>query len=121
MELIVLQALVLAHERLDLYGHLLNSVRSVIFFGVPHRGSDVAFWAAFAASLLQHALLGFRGNPTYVESLKRNSKTFADISRQFVARGAKLQIRTFYETIKMGNQLAGIPPLVNLSADARLR
>lgn len=59
MELIVLQALVLAHERLDLYGHLLNSVRSVIFFGVPHRGSDVAFWAAFAASLLQHALLGF--------------------------------------------------------------
>ena len=40
MELIVLQALVLAHERLDLYGHLLNSVRSVIFFGVPHRGSD---------------------------------------------------------------------------------
>lgn len=64
---------------------------------VPHRGADIAFWAAFAARLLRNAKLGFSGNPANVEALQRNSRICADISRQFVVRSSKLSIRTFFD------------------------
>jgi hypothetical protein len=80
-------------------------VRGLVFFGVPHRGSDVAFWGSFAANLLKITQLGFGTNTRFVEALKRNSETFADISQQFIERAANLPIRTFYETEKLLNQL----------------
>lgn len=97
--------MILANERSDYYGKLLDSIKAVIFMAVPHRGADLAFWAAFAARLVKDVQLGFRGNPAFVEALQRNSRACADISRQFVGRSAKLSIRTFFETEKMGNQL----------------
>jgi hypothetical protein len=78
-----------------------------MFFAVPHRGSDIAYWASFAASLLNTVQLGFGTHKTFVKDLTRNSATFAHIAQQFVERAAPLQIRTFYETDKMGNQLVG--------------
>lgn len=97
--------MILANERSDHYEKLLASIKASIFMAVPHRGADIAFWAAFAARLLKNAQLGFGGNPAYVEALQRNSRICADISRQFVGRSSKLSIRTFFETEKMGNQL----------------
>lgn len=97
--------MILANERPDHYEKLLHSVRASIFMAVPHRGADIAFWAAFAARLLRDAQLGFAGNPAYVNALQRNSRTCANISRQFVGRSTNLSIRTFFETEKMGNQL----------------
>jgi hypothetical protein len=99
------QALILAHERSDYYGHLLQHIRALIFLGVPHRGADAAYWAKFAARLLQFGQLGFGTNPAYVSALQKNSTTFTNISGQFVGRAAPLLIRTFFETEKMGNQL----------------
>jgi hypothetical protein len=84
---------------------LLDSVRGLVFFGVPHRGSDIAYWGNFAANLLKITQLGFGTNTSFVEALKRNSATFADISQQFIERGANLPIRTFYETERLWNQL----------------
>jgi hypothetical protein len=84
---------------------LLDSVRGLVFFGVPHRGSDIAFWGNFAANLLKITQLGFGINTSFVEALKRNSTTFADISQQFSELGANLPIRTFYETEKLWGQL----------------
>lgn len=95
----------IAHERSGVYGDLLSSVRGSVFFGVPHRGSDVAYWGLYAANLLKYAQLGFGTNTKFVEALDRNSHEFADICDQFIERGANLKIRTFYETEKMGNQL----------------
>jgi hypothetical protein len=97
--------MILAHGRLRHYADLLNSVRGLVFFGVPHRGSDVAYWGNFAANLLKITQLGFSTNTSFVEALKRNSETFADISQQFIERGANLPIRTFYETEKLLNLL----------------
>lgn len=100
-----MKALIAAHERSSEYGDLLNCVRGSVFFAVPHRGADMAYWANFAANLLQITQLGFGTNNSFVHSLKRNSETLADISQQFIERGARLQIRTFYETEKLCNQL----------------
>ena len=100
-----LKALILAHEQLEEYGDLLNSVRGSVFFGVPHRGADAAYWANFAANLLEIAQLGFGTNTKFVAALRRNSETLANISQQFIWRAARLDIRTFFETEKLCNQL----------------
>src|SRR5436305_4388400 len=92
-----------AHGRLSMFGDLLSSVRGVIFFGVPHRGADLASSASFATNLIN--LLGINTNQSFVTALQRNSKTFMDISEQFIERAARLQIRTFYETEKLYHQL----------------
>jgi hypothetical protein len=101
----IIKALILANEQSRHYPDLLNSVRGLVFFGVPHRGSDVAYWGNFAANLLKITQLGFGTNTSFVKVLKRNSTAFAEISQQFIGCGANLPIRTFYETEKFMNQL----------------
>jgi hypothetical protein len=76
-----------------------------VFFAVPHRGADSAYWAGYVANLLKVVQLGFGTNTEFVKALKKNSASFADISQQFIERGARLQIRTFYETDKLYNQV----------------
>ena len=76
--------------------------------GVPNRGADLAYWASFAAHILQFGQLGWGTNTKFVEALKRNSPTFADISRQFVERAVSLTIRTFFETERWGNQIVSV-------------
>jgi len=97
--------LVLAHERSSVYGDLLNSVQGTLFLGVPHRGADLAYLAKSAAIILEFAQFGFGTNPNFVAALQKNSRTFADISQQFVERAAQLTIRTFFETERLQNQL----------------
>ena len=87
-----------------MYGDLLRCVYGCVFFGVPHRGAESAYWATFGANVIKVAFLG-RTNTNFVAALQRNSRTFADISQQFVERGASLMIRTFYETEMLYNQL----------------
>jgi hypothetical protein len=94
----------MAHERSSLYSQMLDSVRGSAFFGVPHRGADLAFWLNFAANLVKVPSFGGT-NTTFVAVLQSNSRTFADISQRFIERGACLEIRTFYETMKTCNQL----------------
>ena len=72
---------------------------------MPHRGSDIASVGESAANLLEGLQLGFGTNARFVEALRRNSDTLADISRQFTERGAYIPIWTFYETDRLGNQL----------------
>ncbi|KAI9767544.1 MAG: hypothetical protein M1840_005581 [Geoglossum simile] len=103
--IVVKKVLIIAHERSDHYGRFLNCVQGVVFLGVPHRGSDLAYWGTFAANLLYITQLGFGTNPAFVDALRRNSETLANISEQFIERGSRLQIRTFYETDKLGNKL----------------
>src|SRR5271155_2065542 len=109
------QAMIRAHDQSHHYADLLQHVRGVVFLGVPHRGSDVACWATFAANILQFGQLGLGTNPAYVEALQRNSLTFANISTQFVERAESLLIRTFFETERMGNQVvSSLSPSVSI-------
>jgi hypothetical protein len=45
--------------------------------------------------------LGGGTNSAYVEGLRKNSKEFSNISEQWIERGQRLQIRTFYEADRM--------------------
>ncbi|KAI9769306.1 MAG: hypothetical protein M1839_003757 [Geoglossum umbratile] len=106
------KGLILAHERSRHYSNLLNTARGLVFFGVAHRGSDIAYWDIFAANLLKVTQLGFGTDNSFVEALRRNSATFADISRQFIEHSANLTIRTFYETKKLLNRCVDIAPVL---------
>jgi hypothetical protein len=97
--------LILARECPNTYGKLLESVRGIVFFGVPHRGSEVAYWGSFVANIMAITQLGFRSNTKFIDALRRNSKQFSDISQQFVEPGSRLNIRSFYETEKLYGQL----------------
>lgn len=97
--------MVLAHSRSSIYSGLLAQARALVFFGVPHRGADLAYWASFATALAKNLTLGFTGNINHVEALKRNSQAFAKISQLFVERAANVQIRTFYEGERTKNQV----------------
>lgn len=100
--------MILAWERSDHYKNLLQTISGVVFLGVPHRGADVAYWASFPVYLLKYVSLGFCGNTDFLESLKKNSEHWRTISKQFVERGKLLQIRTFFETDKIGNTIVCI-------------
>lgn len=99
--------MIIAQERSKVYGDLLSHIHGIIFLGTPHRGSDLAWWATFAAEILKAGQLGLgRGtNTAYVEALKKNSAEFSHISQQWIERSETLQIRTFYETEKLSGIL----------------
>jgi hypothetical protein len=66
----------------------------------------MAYWANLATNALSFATLGARGNVNFVRSLQRNSPEFANISHAFIQTATHFPvIRTFYETVKIGNQL----------------
>ncbi len=95
-------------DRFNPYGDLLENVRGLMFFGVPHRGSDIAFWAGLPATLLDKGLVGFGGNTRFLDALKKNSIEWQEITEQFVQRADRLQlIRSYYETKRLVNVLVG--------------
>lgn len=96
-----MQAMIRAHERLELYGEVLSKISSVVFLGTPHRGSDVAWWATFPANLLKALQLGSGTNTAYLDALVKNSAEFSLTSQQWVERSAGLKIRTFFETERL--------------------
>ncbi|KAN0098199.1 hypothetical protein V8E51_013862 [Hyaloscypha variabilis] len=104
--IVVKRGLILANERSDHWKDIRDSAAGIIFFAVPHRGADIAYWANIATNALNLATLGARGNANFVRSLQKNSPEFANISQAFIQPAAQFTvIRTFYETVKIGNQL----------------
>ncbi|KAF5634278.1 ankyrin repeat domain protein [Fusarium sp. NRRL 52700] len=91
-------ALVVAHERADIYGTIAHSIVGVVFLATPHRGSSLAAPAEFASMVLRAAQLGTGTNKKLVASLRKNAELLWDISSQFVGRASGIHIRTFYET-----------------------
>ena len=108
--IVVKKALILAHERssnVD-YQDILVNTRGIAFLGVPHRGSDIAWWTGFAAKLLRNASLGTSTNVSLLSDLEKGSANLADISSQFVDRAHNLIIYTFYETEKLNKVMVCI-------------
>ncbi|PVH83178.1 hypothetical protein DL98DRAFT_585890 [Cadophora sp. DSE1049] len=93
-------ALIRARER-DRYTYLLKKIRGVAFFGTPHKGSSIAFWADLFANLLQTVSFGTSTNRRLTRDLHHQSEALADISRSFVDRSKALKILSFYESDKM--------------------
>ncbi|KAK4144482.1 uncharacterized protein C8A04DRAFT_11422, partial [Dichotomopilus funicola] len=93
------------HSWDDMYRDLLENIRGIVFFAVPHRGANLAMWASFPARVGKHTSLGLAGNTRFLDALKRDSIERSEISNAFVRRAVHLRIRTFYETEKTGNSL----------------
>lgn len=97
--------MILAHERSGEYSEVLQSIKCVMFFGTPHRGSDAAYWAAYVTRVLSVIQLGRGTNQAFVSALKPNSETFSNISEQWIERADQLRIRSFYETLRLHGEL----------------
>lgn len=95
--IVVKKALIIANERSSLYGLILERVHGIAFMGTPHRGSDLAYWTTYLANILRVAQFGTATNSRLLADLQKNSRTLADISKQFVERGRDLNILTFFE------------------------
>lgn len=104
--------MIIANERSNDYGELLNNIKAAMFLGTPHRGSDAAYWATYAANTLKILQLGRGTNNLFVSALQKNSTEFANISQQWIERAAPLKIRTFYETERLlGEIVCSTAPL----------
>ncbi|KAF7198642.1 Protein SERAC1 [Pseudocercospora fuligena] len=96
----VIFALILAHERQDLHENIGPMVKGIMFFGTPHRGSEIASWSTIFSNLASLTTAG-QIRSDLLKNLESSSITLRDISTQFVARAAGLQIVTFYEQEKL--------------------
>jgi hypothetical protein len=100
--------MILAWNNHGHYGAVLENIKGCLFLGVPHRGADLAYWAQLPAHIIKYGSLGFTGNPRFLSSLKKSSPEWMQISKLFVHRGTQLNIRTFFETDKLGNMIVSI-------------
>lgn len=103
----LLKALIIAHEREDLYGDVLKLIKGVMFLGTPHRGSDYGYWARILGRIANIPL------PTAIRTdllkdLQPKSDALGEICTQFVRRAVPLDIITVYEREK----IRGLPDLV---------
>lgn len=71
---------------------------------MPHRPKETAYWRDFGANIIRAELSGHT-NTDHAAALQQNSRTFADISQQFVERADSLVFRTFYENEMLDGQL----------------
>ena len=98
--ILIKKALILANDRhmsIPRFKDIRDNTKAIAFLGVPHRGSDAAWWATFAANAVKVGTAGVSTNTTLVADLRKNSTTLKDISKQFVDRAMKLTIYSFYE------------------------
>ncbi|KAL9634287.1 MAG: hypothetical protein Q9164_004182 [Protoblastenia rupestris] len=85
------------------FEHLAPRFRTVVFFATPHRGSD-------GASVVNSVLrLSFAHSPRqYVEELERGSGTLQDINEYFRHIADKLELYSFFETVKTTFVFSGV-------------
>ena len=113
--ILVKKALILAHERSSdpAFTDILMNTKAIAFLGVPHKGSDSAWWANFAANALKGASIRLSTNNALVADLRMDSSVLSNISKQFVDRGKDLTIYTFYERLRLHGVLVRTPLDVN--------
>jgi hypothetical protein len=80
-----------------LYSDLISSVRSLVFFGTPHQGADIATWGTF----LSHVSTAFRVRSTQaLEELGKWSPTLLQLNTLFAEQAADQNVTTFFERQK---------------------
>ena len=80
-------------------GRFIFPVKGCLFFGVPHRGADVA---AKASTILNLMSVAFNVNKNNVRDLQEKSQRFANITSQFMTVRSTYDIPVFslYETVR---------------------
>lgn len=79
------------------YQDLAKHTRGVLFFGTPHKGSDLAGLGSVLANFLRLSSLGASTNAQLVRDLARNSAKLEHISDTFLQHASSLKVVAFYE------------------------
>lgn len=102
------QALIFAHTS-PTSAPLFHHTRAVIFFGTPHKGSDLAGYGHTLARIL--SALTFSPAPTLLIGLSPDNDRLGSLTREFIALVEEygLRIYNFYETraIMFGKLVSG--------------
>ncbi|KAH7024721.1 ankyrin repeat-containing domain protein [Microdochium trichocladiopsis] len=91
------------------YSDIAKSIRGVVFMGTPHRGSTAANFAGFFSKLISIPTLSHTVGSDLLATLKTNSPTLEQITRQSKHRLASLSIISFFEQKPMGSSLVVEP------------
>ena len=88
----------------DIQRSAIFPVKGCMFFGVPHKGANIAHKASRFLSILAHV---FNVNKNNVEDLEPKSQRFANISSEFgiVQSEQNIPVISFYETVKYDHTL----------------
>ncbi|KAK2017514.1 hypothetical protein LZ32DRAFT_511132, partial [Colletotrichum eremochloae] len=78
----------------DVYKAVAESICAMLFLGTPHQGSALATTLAWCFET------SGRGAEPFVSELQHNSPTLEECNKKFCAVAARLQITSFYETLK---------------------
>lgn len=92
----VMQAMIVAHEKAMRYGGFEQAVAGVIFLGTPHRGSEIVYWSKLLAKFA-NAFTAGKVREDLLKILEPKSAEMGTICSQFVERGMRLQIFSFFE------------------------
>ena len=96
----VSQAVVRAHEH-KRYASIKRCMKLILFFGTPHRGSEMADLATTFGRILKAGSLGTNTNTQLSKDLEADARILESINTSFIPRTANLRILTFFETVKM--------------------
>ncbi|CAG8976325.1 hypothetical protein HYALB_00005732 [Hymenoscyphus albidus] len=102
--LVLKQALVIASksEGCD-YGNIWTSTLGILFFGTPHRGSELASYGAQLARV--PTALSMKAEPVLLHSLSLGSAILEKLNKEFRIlmsnKGAGREVISFYETVGM--------------------
>ncbi|CAG8951465.1 hypothetical protein HYFRA_00007381 [Hymenoscyphus fraxineus] len=102
--LVLKQALVIASksEGRD-YGNIWTSTPGILFFGTPHRGSELASYGAQLARV--PTALSMKAEPVLLHSLSLGSAVLGELNEEFRIlmdnKGEGREIISFYETVGM--------------------
>ncbi|KAH6702771.1 hypothetical protein BKA61DRAFT_196684 [Leptodontidium sp. MPI-SDFR-AT-0119] len=93
--IVVKEALIYAHDRQDLYGDILRSVRHIVFFGTPHQGTNPV---SIAGVLNKIGKWVTNANDTSVlENLELWSQPVLQTNQRFVNLADALSFTTYVE------------------------
>jgi hypothetical protein len=91
----LLKAIVQAKNDDINYGNLYKAIRSVVFMGTPHQGSDTARMGEIAANMFK--VMGGPTNSKLVKTLKKDCESLDTISMLFRNSLPNLKIVSCYE------------------------
>lgn len=94
--IIIKQALRVARQdRTPGFSDISTSTRGIVFFGTPHRGSDLAKWLGMLTAITSTATR--TPNPAFVQTLQANSGELLKVSQDFQSLAKEYAIVSFYE------------------------
>lgn len=88
--------MIFASKDPEKYSDIAESTRGIVFFGTPHRGSDVADWTAVVSDVLQAAMA--RPQSRLLHALQSHSPELWKVSMDFRPLAPKYAITSFYES-----------------------